>query len=172
MRTTNPKPLILLIAMLIFNLSNVVIAQNDKNSLDNPLSQFSTLIGGEWYLEDSYQTFEWGADKTSIQSKSYFVVDGQPKLVSEGFWHWHPAERKIKGYFTAIEMPFVFVETSTSFEEDTMINELKSYSDDGKFVDYVETWEFTGDNSFSWALFQNLPSGPGPEIMSGNYRRK
>ncbi|MGH8130764.1 MAG: hypothetical protein ACRES3_07915 [Steroidobacteraceae bacterium] len=58
-----------------------------------------------------------------MKSRSYFIVEGKPKLVSEGAWFWHPGEKQIKGVFTAIDMPVVFFDYTTRFEANKMMVE-------------------------------------------------
>lgn len=148
-----------------------LIAQESKEVSSEALSNFSRLIGGEWHLDNSYQTFEWGVGEKSVRAKSYFLVNDTPKLVSEGAWIWHPGLNKLKGYFTAIAMPYDFFEYTTSFEENTMINELVTYSSDGASATYIETWEFTDDDRFIWTLF-TLNGEERMKVMEGNYVRK
>ena len=137
----------------------------------NPLSPFERLIGGEWHLEGSYQEFEWGVGRRSVKSRSYFMVDGSPKLVSEGIWFWHPGEKEIKGVFTAIDMPVTFFDYTTRFEDKKMVNDLRSYGSNGNEKVYVETWDFTDDTHFVWKLLRKTPDGL-KEEMGGTYTRK
>lgn len=122
-------------------------------------------------MGDSYQTFEWGVGKKSVRAKGYFMIDGKPQLVSEGIWFHHPETGKIKGYFTAINMGVDFFEYTTRFEGSSMVNELTSYSKEGKPEHYTETWEFTGEDTYTWTLY----SKNGKElmkVMGGEYIRK
>jgi hypothetical protein len=160
----------LFVSLLVCS-STTLLAQETKNISIDSLKQFSRLIGGEWHLDNSYQIFEWGVGKTSVKSKSYFILNGKAKLVSEGIWVWHLGEKKIKGYFTAIEMPVVFFDYTTSFKKNQMVNELISYSPEGKPEIYFETWEFTDDDHFVWTLFSKTDDGE-KKIMGGNYVRK
>jgi hypothetical protein len=99
------------------------------------------------------------------------LVDGEPKLVSEGLWFWHPEMKKIKGYFTAIEMPVAFFDYTTRFEGNRMVNELRAFSTAGSVDLYVETWEFTGTDSYQWTLSQPAADSL-TKIMGGTYSRK
>ncbi|WP_445383027.1 hypothetical protein [Robiginitalea sp. IMCC43444] len=161
---------ILGLSLLLFN-SWESSAQDNKPSIDGPLADFSVLIGGEWYLDNSYQTFEWGVGKLSVISKSYFLVDGQAKLVAEGAWFWHPGLKVIKGYFTAVDMPYSFFEYTTAFEGKNMMNALTTYTANGVSETYQENWEFLNDNSFNWSLFAKTEEGLS-KIMGGEYIRK
>ena len=98
-----------------------------QSALDH-LAPFEQLIGGQWYLEGSYQEFEWGVGRRSVRSRSYFIIEGEPKLVSEGIWFWHPGERQIRGVVTAIDMPVVFFDYTTRFEGNRMVSDLRSPS--------------------------------------------
>jgi hypothetical protein len=137
----------------------------------NPLAPFERLIGGQWHLEGSYQEFEWGVGKHSVKSRSYFVIDGTPRLVGEGFWFWHPGEKQIKGVFTASDMPVVLWDYTTRFEQDKMVNDLKTYDANDAESIYLETWEFTDDSHFVWKLMATTPDGM-KEVMGGTYEKK
>jgi len=135
---------------------------------DVPLAPFERLVGGEWHLEDSYQSFEWGVGRRSVRARSYLLVDGTAQLVSEGFWYWHPGEQRIRGVFTAIEMPVTLFDYVTRFDGDTMVSELAAYDAAGDSDRYIETWRFSGERAFEWAL----RAEPGGEpLMSGTYQR-
>jgi len=162
---------IFLLVLLLSYSFTTLYAQENKNVSIDSLSLFSCLIGGEWHLEGTYQVFEWGVGKMSVKSCSYFMIDGKPKLVSEGLWFWHPGEKKLKGYFTAIEMPVMFFDYTTTFQGNKMVNELKSYSPQGTVDNYIETWEFTDDDHYVWTLFNKTPEGE-KKVMGGNYSRK
>lgn len=138
---------------------------------DNPLAGFEPLIGGEWHLENSFQVYEWGVGQKSIKAKGYFLVDGKPKLVSEGLWFWHPGEKKIKGYFTAINMPVVFFDYTTRFEGADVVSELQSYSISGKEMRYIERYEFVDENRYRWSLVQETDEGL-KQVMGGMFERK
>ncbi len=92
------------IAVASVVVSTVAWAQ-DTDPATEALAPFERLIGGAWYLDDGYQVFEWGVGRRAVISKSYTLANGQATLVSEGMWMWHPGEKAIKGYFTAVNMP-------------------------------------------------------------------
>lgn len=140
------------------------------NAQTNPLQPFERLIGGEWYLENTYQEFEWGVGRQSVKARSYFIVAGEAKLVSEGSWYWHPGLQQIKGHFTAIDMPVVVFDYTTRFEEETMLNDLRAYAANGKETVFKETWVFVDDMQFEWRLTSELPDST-EAMMSGTYVR-
>ena len=147
---------------------------NDPGSpqpTSNPLAPFERLVGAQWHLEGSYQEFEWGVGNRSVRSRSYFVVEGKPKLVSEGIWFWHPGEKQIKGTFTAIDMPVVFFDYTTRFEGSKMVNDLRSYDANGSETAYVETWDFIDDMQYVWKLMKKTPEGL-QEVMGATYSKK
>ena len=137
----------------------------------NPLAPFERLIGAQWHLEGSYQEFEWGVGNRSVRSRGYFVVDGRPKLVAEGIWFWHPGEQRIKGVFTTIDMPVVFLEYTTRFEGNQMVNDLRSYDANENETAYLETWDFSDDLPYVWRLMQKTPEGL-KDVMGGTYSKK
>lgn len=165
--------IVLVVIVVILVMPLYVHGQDEdaQQSASNPLAPFERLIGGQWYLQGSYQEFEWGVGRQSVKSRSYFIVDGKPKLVSEGIWFWHPGEKQIKGFFTAIDMPVVFFDYTTRFEENRMVNDLRSYGSKGNESVYVEIWDFTGDTRFVWSLLRKTPDGL-KEQMGGTYTRK
>jgi hypothetical protein len=157
--------------LLLAAASGRAAEQTGQDTTGNPLEPFSRLVGGKWQLADTYQTFHWGVGRLSVRSLGFALVDGEPKLVSEGLWFWHPEMKKIKGYFTAIEMPVAFFDYSTRFEGNRMVNELRAFSTAGSVDLYVETWEFTGTDSYQWTLSQPAADSL-TKIMGGTYSRK
>ena len=146
-----------------------VLAQG--NSENHPLEQFNKFIGGEWHMDGSYQVFQWGVGKKSIIAQSYFIINGESTLVSEGSWFWHPGEKKIRGYFTAVQMPVELFDYTVSFEGNTMVCELRSFDPSGTISEYIETWEFTDVDHYNWTLYSPSPEGK-KKVMGGIYERK
>lgn len=136
----------------------------------NPLAPFERLIGHEWHLEGSVQVLDWGAGKQSVVARSYFEVDGERRLVSEGLWYWHPGDEQIRGVFTAIMMPVSLFEYTTRFEGDTMINDLVTFTPEGKREEHRETWVIA-DDSYEWTLFAKTDDGE-KKSMGGTFVRK
>ena len=135
-----------------------------------PLAPFERLIG-RWHLEDSHQEFVWGVGRQSVRARSYFVVDGESRLVSEGMWFWHPGEESVRGVVTAIDMPVTFFDYTTRFEDDRMVSELTSYDADGKASQYVETFGFVDDSQYEWTLFTKTDEGL-QKVMGGLFTRQ
>ena len=86
-------------------------------------------------------------------------------------WYWHPEERRIKGIFTATEMPVVFFEYTARFEDHSLLCELVAYDAEGGRSMYTERWEFVDESHFEWVLLVDTPEGS-KEEMSGTYSRK
>lgn len=165
--------MVLALAALIFLMPET--ARLDSESGDSPARQplagFERLIGGQWHLEGSYQEFEWGAGQRSVKARSYFLIEGEPKLVSEGIWFWHPDEREVKGVFTAVDMPMELFEYTTRFKGDSIVSNLVAYTSEGQKSVYTERWQFLDDSSLKWTLYAETPEGP-QEEMGGTYTRK
>lgn len=125
----------------------------------NPLAPFDPLIGGEWHQEGNYQVLAWGVGRKTVTSRHYFLVDGEPQLVSEGFWFWHPNEQTIKGTFVAIEMPVELFEYTTKFEGNKMVSELKAFTSEGVDEHYIEEWRFNGADQYTFSLYADTPEG-------------
>jgi hypothetical protein len=169
----NRVPIVLALIVAAILLPGRVCSQAETAhaSEPNPLAGFERLVGGQWHLEGSYQEFEWGVGQRSIIARSYFLVEDKYKLVSEGIWYWHPGENRIKGIFTAIDMPVEVCEYTTRFEGNSLVSELVAYDAEGTKSIYTETWEFVDEAHFVWTLFAETPDGP-KEEMSGTYSRK
>ena len=159
---------ILLFAAALASLSLQSTSAQDSA---NPLQAFERLIGGQWHLENTYQEFEWGVGRKSVKARSYFVIAGEAKLVSEGAWYWHAGEGVIKGVFTAIDMPVELFDYTTRFDGDVMINELKAYAANGNETVFAETWAFVDESRFEWTLSSVMPDGL-TETMAGTYERR
>ena len=137
----------------------------------NPLDPFQVLVGGQWHIEGSYQVFEWGPGRSSVNSRSYIMVNGNPHVTSQGFWYWHPGEQQIKGVFTAVGMPDILFEYSTLFLDNRMMNDLRTYDIKGNMERYVETWMFTSEDSYTWKLEKPVEDGLKP-VMEGVFIRR
>ena len=72
-------------AVLSLAVSGARSEESATGSTD-PLAPFERLVGGRWSIEGSYQEFEWGLGRRSVKARGYFVIDGEPMLVSEGMW--------------------------------------------------------------------------------------
>lgn len=147
-----------------------VQAQAPDGKATGPLAKFEPFVGGQWHLDGSYQEFEWGAGRQSVRARSYFLTEGEAKLVSEGAWFWHPKDKVIKGLFTAIDMPVYLFEYTARFENDVLIANLAAYSAAGVKTAYVETWEFIDASRILWTLSRNTPEGLQQE-MQGIYAK-
>ena len=137
----------------------------------SPLKGFEPFIGGEWYLENSFQTLEWGVGKKSVIAKNYFLINDRQTLVSEGMWLWHPERRKIIGYFTAINMPVSFFEYETDFVDGVMKSKIKAYDLQGNLTVYQESWTIVKENEFEWMLYEQVGS-EWVQSMNGLYIRE
>ena len=138
---------------------------------DSPLAPFDRLIGGQWHTEGSYQTFTWGVGGQSVKAASFFIINGETELVSEGSWYWHPGENSIRGQFVAKSMPVVLFDYTTRFTDNAMISDLKAYDASGKELSYVESWVFTDDSHYEWTLSRQTAEGLVKE-MSATYERR
>lgn len=132
-----------------------------------PLKPFEQFIG-EWKLDNAVQVFEWGVGKTSVMGKSYRLdSDKSRTLISEGMWFWHPGEQKVKGFFMAINMPVVFFDYTTRFQDRKMVSELSSFDKTGNKSSYTEWMELQSDSTYKWTLMQK-----GNVVMNGVFTRK
>lgn len=137
---------------------------------EDPLAPFEQFIGHEWHLDGSVQVLEWGLGKQSVVTRSYFIVEGERKLVSEGMWFWHPGAKEIRGIFTAIMMPVNLFEYTTRFEGDMMISDLVTFTPDGQREEHRETWALS-DDSYKWTLYAKTDEGE-KKSMGGTYVKK
>ena len=140
----------------------------------NPLQNFEAIIGGEWWLgDDSFQTFEWGVGELSVRATGYLVLEGKAVKNSEGEWFYHPGDKKIRGFFTAQNMPITFFDYETTFDEDgNMINTIVGYGFNSVRLTYHETWEFISENTFNWTLSSIEEDGSFKLIIKDTHNRK
>lgn len=140
------------------------------SSNSNPLSKFEAIIGGEWHQKGGFQTFRWGIGKKSVIAENYFMIDGEAEKVSEGIWFWHPGEQRIKGYFTAINMPVSFFDYTLRFTNEGTKSNLSAYDSSGKLTQYIERWVFDNKDQISWTLY-SIDGEQKTEVMSGTMTR-
>ncbi len=113
------------------------------------------MVGGKWYQGDEFfQTFEWGVGEQAIRAKGYFIANGTPKLVSEGIWFWHPADRVVRAYGVAIDMPMVTWEYETRLSGNELQHVLTTYTADGTPTVMRELWTFRDRDHYEWTLLE------------------
>jgi hypothetical protein len=134
------------------------------------LAAFARLIGGRWTLDSTYHVFEWGVGKRSVRSSSYLAGDDGDQLVSEGIWFWHPGEQAIKGFATAVDMGIDVFEYTSHLEGDVLVHELEIYGPVAGENPLRETWTFTDDDHYEWALWEDAGNGYERQ-MSGVFER-
>jgi hypothetical protein len=163
--------MLLVCSWLVLFGAGVLASQEAPAPSANPLEPFERLVGGAWYFGDSYHVFEWGVGQRAVNTRSYFLLDGEPKLVSQGVWFWHPGEQVIKGFAVATDMPVEFFEMTTEFANDRLVSELKAYSGDALAAEFVETWEFVGEDRYVWTLLEKTADGL-VRAGGGDYERR
>ncbi len=131
------------------------------------LERLGDLIVGTWTAEDSRHVIEWGVGHRLIKSQSFFLVDGEWSLVSEGFWFWDGEADLIRGTHLAIGMPADRFEYETVVKSDEVVHDLTAFGATREH--YVETWTFDGEG-YDWRLEQPTPDGP-QRIMGGRYQK-
>lgn len=139
--------------------------------IENPLAPFERLIGGKWVMGDSFHTFEWGVGQKTVNTRSYFLMEGNPVLVSEGSWFWHPGRQVIKGHMVAIQMGIDLFSYNTYWEGNRMIGDLKSYTPDGGVSHYQEEFDFTDNDTYVWTLYSKSAEGL-EKSMDGTFQRQ
>lgn len=137
---------------------------------NNPLEPFDRLVGGEWHLEGSYHVFRWGFDKRSVSALTYRLTDGEPELVGDGGWFWHPGEKTIRGFLFAEGMGIDVFEYASRWEGDAFISDLVTYGSEGSEGHYEERWEFSGPDTYNWSLWARTDAGL-EKAMSGTFQR-
>ncbi len=121
----------------------------------NSLEAFERVVGGAWTSEGSAATFEWSFGHRSVIAKSYTVAaDGSRNLVGQGFFYWDPEAAAIKSVSVAEGMPFEVLEMTSRFEDNVLVNEIRTIASDGSIGAYVETWEFTDSDTYAWTLYE------------------
>jgi len=153
MNNVHIKLSVILCGWLLTTNVNLSMAQEKET----PLEAFSPLIEGTWVLDNTQQTFEWGGGRQSVVSKSYVVESGTPRLSTEGMWFWHPGEKKIKGYFRAVNMPVSFFDYTTTFEKNKIVHKLSAFTSSGMKQEFWEIMEFAGDGAYCKKTKMNIP---------------
>ena len=132
---------------------------------ETPLEAFGALVVGEWEAEDSRHVLEWGVARKVVRSSSYFKVEGEWTLVSEGLWFWDARQEQVRGVAVATGMPVELFEYRSKIRENEVVHELDAQGPaGGKFV---ERWKF-GGGEYRWTL--ESPQG-GEPIMGGTFQR-
>ena len=88
------------------------------------MSGFEPLIGGQWVLGSTYQTYTWGPDRQSVFGESFVIQNGEKALGAKGLWYFDPASKTIKGVFVATNMPFTVLHYRSHFEAGTLISQV------------------------------------------------
>jgi hypothetical protein len=135
------------------------------------LAPFERLVGGEWRSGNTVQVYEWGPGRSSVIARSYSVDADRRVPVSVGLWYWHPANGMIEGRASAVDMPVALFEYETRFEGDMMRSEVVTYDADGESGVFVETWEFTGEDTYEWRLLTPRPDRT-EVVMSATFKRR
>ncbi len=130
------------------------------------LQGLAPLIG-EWQFEGGHHVFEWGPGRRSVRARTYSAGTGDPRLTSEAMWFWHPDANSIRGYATAIDMPFALLEYTTRVEGNAMVSELAAFSAEGTKSAYTERIDFIEADRYRWTLFQG-----GAPLMRGTFVRR
>ena len=149
----------------------IAAAEETTEGSRDPLAPFEKLIGGEWHLQGTIQVFEWGVGRKSVISKSYTVANGERTLVSEGTWFWHPGEKSIIGYFTAVGMGINLFAYRTRFDDGDLVSELVTFDATGEPRRWLEIMEFKGDDTYSWTLYDQSTE-ESKKFMDGTSTRR
>ena len=167
-RESHAIALILAIAACLAPLSTAVAAEAELEP--HPLAGFDRLVGGSWYFDETYQTFDWGVGKRALRAIAYFPSPEGPKLTSEGRWYFHPESGEIRGIFVSIEMGLDLFEYVTSFDVDTVMSRVSIHGPKGR-EEFFETLEFTDDDHYVWSLWRETAEGR-EKVLAHNYERR
>jgi hypothetical protein len=143
------------------------------NAQDAPLAGlagFEPFIG-EWSLDGSVNTFEWGPGRSSVVGRSYRVQAGERVLVSHGIWYWHPEKQAIEGKVTATGMPVTLFEYTTRFVNGDMVSDLATFGPDGEPGRFVETMKLIDEDRYEWRLLFPRPDTT-EIVMQGIFKRR
>ena len=123
------------------------------------MSGFKPLIGGQWVLGSTYQTYTWGPDQQSVFGESFVIHNGEKALGAKGLWYFDPASKTIKGVFVATNMPFTVLHYRSHFEAGTLISQVRSLDNLGTESHYQETIRVTQPEAYLWELTEAKPAG-------------
>ena len=123
------------------------------------MSGFEPLIGGQWALGSTYQTYTWGPDRQSVFGESFVIQNGEKALGAKGLWYFYPASKTKKGVFVATNMPITVLHYRSHFEAGTLISQVTSLNNLGTENHYQETIRVTQPDAYLWELTEADPSG-------------
>ena len=123
------------------------------------MSGFEPLIGGQWALGSTYQTYTWGPDRQSVFGESFVIQDGEKSLGAKGLWYFNPSTKTIKGVLVATNMPFTVLHYRSHFEAGRLISQVTSLDNLGNEGHYQETITVTQPNAYLWELTEAEPDG-------------
>lgn len=66
--------------IIAFSLTHTIQAAPASSAM----SGFNPLIGGQWVLGSTYQTYTWGPDQQSVFGESFVVHNGEKSLGAKG----------------------------------------------------------------------------------------
>lgn len=160
--------LLMIVPLLLTPL--LLTAQEAGEEAPNPLAPLERLIGGEWHMQGTYQVFEWGVGKNAIFTRQYQQTEGEPELIGQGMMYYHPGDKTVKGTFVAVGMGIdLFDYSSVVLEENKLTAHLTTYG--AMAGEFEETWEFTGEDTFAWTLYQKAGDEKS-KMMEGTFERK
>ncbi len=160
----------LLILAPLMPRAQAATAGSSATTAAEALAPFTRFIGGRWQLGNSYQEYRWGLDKQSVQVSGFVIQNGQPRMVSQGHWYWHPGEKQIRGMFFAVDMPVWLFDYQARFTGNTLKASLTAYDKDNRATRYQEHWRFSGPDSYQWQLFSQNNGQP-TLAMDGQFTR-
>lgn len=135
------------------------------------LAPLERLIGGRWYLGDSYNVFEWGVGGQSVRMASYAVLPEGDQLIAEGAFVYHPGRQMITGFAVAVGMGIDYFDYEIQVRGDTLDMALEAFGPQAMEGPIRETWVFTDDDHYVWTLLQGAGDG-WAQIMGATYERR
>lgn len=158
---------VMAITLIVALGSPATLAAEDMTS---PLQPFERLIGGRWQLGETVQEFRWDLDGLQVTARQFAKSPQGERLVSVGAWYHHPGEDAVVGYFVARDMGIDLFEYATRFEGDVMISRVVAWTGAGESSTYEERWIFTGEDSYTWELYETGEQG-NRKVMEGVFER-
>jgi len=125
------------------------------------LAIMGRLDGGKWWVKDgkplnAYHVAEWSVNKKMLHIRTFFPAESGDKLFADAVYFWHPGRKAVAGY--AVSPGGEVYDGTFKFDGDTWTQEFQHFSPKGT-VDYRETWVFSGDDEYTWTLFQKTGDG-------------
>ncbi|RCU51514.1 hypothetical protein DU002_03315 [Corallincola holothuriorum] len=138
---------------------------------NNQLKVLSPVIG-HWTTKEgnARQHFYWGVGERIIHGYMEIPLGDGWQRVSEGSYHWDPVTSNIRGTFVGINMGISLFYVKGAMEGGKLVFHNRTLSEQGQWLDSVETWTFGNPNSFEYVI-EKVEAGHRKPWLHGQWLR-